>query len=161
MESQLDQLENGLAALEAKGEVAEEKWLDATDPQESAKLEDIFDKLFEEAKERRHSIASLRADLAVMLPMAGGRKRLESMAVVRDAIRSLRPEWPVMADFFTDEDLCNLLAGGYSDLRTLRDATAQMLHTTGLCPARIHNITQGEPELDTSQFYPSDACGLT
>ena len=160
-ESQLNQLEKKLAALEAKVEVAEKKWLDTTDPQKSAVLKGIYDKLFEEAKERRHFLASLRANLAVMLPMAGGRERPESMEVVRDAIRSLRPDWPEMADLFTDEDLRNVLAGGYSDLRTLRNATAQMLHTTGLRPARIDNITQSEPELDTSQFHPSDACGMT
>ena len=82
-------------------------------------------------------------------------KRLESMDGVRDAIRSLRPDWPEMADLFTDEDLCKLLSVGYSDLRTLRDATAQMLHTTGLRPARIDNITQGEPELNTSHYIGS------
>ena len=77
--SQLDQLEKGLAALEAEVEVAKKEWLDATDPQKSAKLKDIFDNLFEEAKEERHFLRSLRADLAVRLPMAGGCKLLLPM----------------------------------------------------------------------------------
>ena len=69
--------------------------------------------------------------------------------LVREAIRSLHPDRPAVADCFEDVHLLNLFDAGFQSVDLLRTASKESLQTLDLRLAHIDNLKHGESEFHT------------